>query len=79
MKRQPLSAGLAIVTQGGITIPFVALINHMTNSGWFNEKCNKSPFKDEKYIYRTIKKLNPKLNKSQINEKVKSYIDAQKK
>ena len=77
--RQPLSAGLAIVTQGGITIPFVALINHMTNSGWFNEKCNKSPFKDEKYIYRTIKKLNPKLNKSQINEKVKSYIDAQKK
>ena len=77
--RQPVSAVLAVATQGVITIPFVKLVNSMTNSGWFNEKCNLSPFKEEKYVRKTLKKLNPNINKKQLDIKVADYMDNMKK
>ena len=40
--RQPVSAVLAVATQGAITIPFVKCINSMANTGWFDEECNLS-------------------------------------
>ena len=77
--RQPLSAGLAIVTQGLITIPVVNLINNMANNGALPISCNKTPFKDEKYIAKLIKQLNPDLNKAQIDAKVLEYQKEQTK
>lgn len=68
--RQPVSAVLAIVTQGFITIPFNHTIKNMTNSGWFGEKYNKTPFKDDDYIKKLVKKQNPNISKEEIAAKV---------
>ena len=71
--RQPLSAVLAVLTQGLVTIPVVQIINTMSNNGWFNESCNMTPFKDDKYITKMMKKLHPGRNKTQINKMVETY------
>lgn len=77
--RQPVSAVLAIVTQGFVTIPINEVVNNMTNSGWFGDKYNKTPFKDEEYITRLVKKNNPKMTKAEIENEVTRIKDAQKK
>ena len=71
--RQPISAALAVLTQGLVTIPVVNIINSMANNGWFDESCNMTPFKDDKYIYKMMKKLNPEVNKQQIINLAESY------
>lgn len=76
--RQPVSAVLAIVTQGFITIPINKVVNNMTNSGWFGDKYNKTPFKDEEYIRSSVKKNNPKMTKIEIEKEVTRIKDAQK-
>ena len=77
--RQPLSAGLAILTQGVFTIPIVKIINSMANEGALNIDCNNTPFKDKKYVIHNIKKLHPELNKQQIEAKADEYIETQNK
>ena len=77
--RQPLSAGLAILTQGVFTIPIVKLINSMANKGALNIDCNNTPFKDKKYVMHYIKKLHPELDKQQIETQANEYIENQNK
>ena len=54
--RQPLSAGLAILTQVGFTIPFYKKYDYWANNGNFDEKMNKTLFQDESYIRKMLKK-----------------------
>lgn len=68
--RQPLSAVLAVATQGLITLPFAKIIKNMTNSGWFGEECNKTPFKDDDYILKELKKLNPGMSKQELQKEL---------
>lgn len=68
--RQPLSAVLAVATQGLITIPFAKIIHNMTNNGWFGEECNKTPFKDDDYVLKELKKLYPNKNKQELEKEL---------
>ncbi len=77
--RQPISAVLAIATQGLFTIPIVKKINSMANEGAMNIECNKTPFKDKDYVLKSMKKLYPGLSKQQLLDKTKEYIDKQNK
>lgn len=72
--RQPVSAGLAILTQGLITIPVVQVIKNMANNGYLNEECNLTPFRDKTYIEKLIKKRHPNLNKKQLEKYVSEYL-----
>lgn len=76
--RQPVSAVLAIVTQGFITIPFNHTIKNMTNSGWFGEKYNQTPFMDDDYIKKQIKKNKPGLTKEQLELEIEQVKTKQK-
>ena len=75
--RQPLSALLAIATQGLFTIPIVSKINSMANEGALNLDCNKTPFKDKDYAMHLMKKLHPGLNKQQREILADEYIAKQ--
>ncbi len=77
--RQPVSAVLAVATQGTITIPFVKCINSMANTGWFDEECNMTPFKDKNYVEKMMKKLHPEMTKKQLTDKVNEFIENQDK
>lgn len=77
--RQPLSAVLAVATQGLFTIPIVSKINSMANEGSMTLECNKTPFKDEDYVKKLMKKLNPGLTKQQIANKTEEYLKEQNK
>ena len=77
--RQPLSAVLAIATQGLVTIPIVSKINSMANEGSMSIACNKTPFKDKKFVSKLIKDLNPGLSKDQIEQKTHGYMQEQNK
>lgn len=75
--RQPLSALLAIATQGLFTIPIVSKINSMANEGALNLDCNKTPFKDKDYAMHLMKKLHPGLSKKQREALADEYIAKQ--
>lgn len=75
--RQPISALLAIATQGLFTIPIVSKINSMANEGAMNLDCNKTPFKDKDYAIHLMKKLHPGLNKKQREALADEYIAKQ--
>lgn len=77
--RQPLSAVLAVATQGLVTIPIVSLINSMANEGAMTIECNKTPFKDEDYAKKLIKKLNPGISKQQLLTKTQEFMNEQNK
>ncbi len=71
--RQPVSAILAILIQGGLVLPFDRLMNNMSNKGeWDGHIFNKTGFQDLKYIEKTIKKQNPKLPKDEIKKLAES-------
>lgn len=78
--RQPVSAVLAVATQGVITIPFTRLINDMANNGWFGESCNKTPFRDTKYFEKAVAAdvRYAHLTKEQIAVKAKELEDMYK-
>ena len=75
--RQPLSALLAIATQGLFTIPIVSKINSMANEGALNLDCNKTPFKDKDYAMHIMKKLHPGLCKQQRDALADEYLAKQ--
>lgn len=75
--RQPLSALLAIATQGLFTIPIVSKINSMANEGALNLDCNKTPFKDKDYAMHIMKKLHPGLSKKQREVLADEYLAKQ--
>ena len=77
--RQPLSAVLAIATQGLVTIPITSKINSMANEGSMNLECNKTPFRDKDYVLKLVKKLNPGLSKKQLEEKADEIVNEQHK
>lgn len=72
--RQPVSAGLAILTQGLITIPVVKVIKNMANNGYLNEECNLTPFRDKTYIEKLMKKMHPDANKKQLEKYISEYL-----
>ena len=72
--RQPVSAVLAILTQGLITIPVVTMIKNMANNGYLNEECNLTPFRDKKYIGKLMKKMHPEANKQDLDKYVTDYL-----
>lgn len=76
--RQPVSAILAITTQGAITIPFTKLINNMANNGWFGEACNRSPYKNDKYYEKQVAMNNPHFDKKQIKAEAEKLQDLNK-
>lgn len=76
--RQPVSAGLAILTQGLITIPVVKLITNMANNGYLNEECNLTPFRDKTYIEKLMKKAHPDANKQELNKYITEYLKSNK-
>lgn len=75
--RQPISAGLAIITQAGMVAPFNSIISDMAYSGYYPEEYNLSNFRDEKYLAKMIKKAEPHLNKDQIASKVQKELAKQ--
>lgn len=75
--RQPISAGLAVVTQAGMVAPFNSIISDMAYSGRYPEEYNLSNFRDEKYLTRIIKKAEPHLTKEQVAKKVHEAIENQ--
>lgn len=75
--RQPISAALAIATQGLFTIPIVSKINSMANEGAMNLDCNKTPFKDKDYAMHLMKKLHPGLSKKQREALADEYLAKQ--
>jgi len=69
--RQPVSAVLAVVTQLGATIPFNNKVKSLANQGKLNNQSyNMTPFMDEKYLKKVIKKQHPEYTKSQVAEEV---------
>ena len=72
--RQPVSAVLAILTQGLITIPVVTMIKNMANNGYLNEECNLTPFRDKKFIGKLMKKMHPEANKQDLDKYVTDYL-----
>lgn len=75
--RQPISAALAIATQGLFTIPIVSKINAMANEGAMNLDCNKTPFKDKDYAMHLMKKLHPGLSEKQREALADEYLAKQ--
>lgn len=76
--RQPVSAILAILFQGGLVLPFDRLMNNMSNAGeWNGTAFNKTGFQDLNYIEKMIKKQNPELAKETIKKLAKSKRLAQ--
>lgn len=75
--RQPISAALAIATQGLFTIPIVSKINSMANEGAMNLDCNKTPFKDKDYAMHLMKKLHPGLSEKQREALADEYLAKQ--
>lgn len=50
----------------------------MTNSGWFGEKYNQTPFMDDDYIKKQIKKNKPGLTKEQLELEIEQVKTKQK-
>ena len=57
--RQPVSAVLAIGTQGAIVIPFNRLIKKLSDVGYLGTQYNATLFPSDTYIEKQIKKENP--------------------
>lgn len=77
--RQPVSAVLAIATQAGFTAPFYKIFENWSNDGSFGEKLNKTPFQEDYYLTKIIKKQNPNATKKQISDLVKTQKENQRK
>ena len=75
--RQPISAVLAICTSGLVTIPFSRLVKRMSNDGTFYEPLNKTPFKDEDFLIKQLKKTHPDLTDADIKAKAAATMKAQ--
>lgn len=75
--RQPVSAVLAIGTQGAIVIPFNHLIRKLSDVGYLGPQYNASLFPSDAYIEKEIKAENPgvKYSKSEL----KAAVSARKK
>lgn len=76
--RQPMSAVLAIATQAGLTAPFYRIFDNWSNNGTFGEELNKTPFQDDYYLKKLIKKRNPNATKSQIKDMLASAKNTQR-
>lgn len=76
--RQPVSAALAIVTQAGLTAPFYKIFDNWSNNGTFGEELNKTPFQDDYYLKKLIKKNNPNATEAQIQDLLSQDISAQR-
>lgn len=70
--RQPVSAVLAIGTQGAIVIPFNRLIKKLSDVGYLGPQYNATLFPSDTYIEKQIKAENPgvKYTKEQLKEAV---------
>lgn len=68
--RQPVSAVLAILTQVGATIPFNNKVKNMANQGKLGQDYNMTPFMDDKYLKKLIKKQHPDYTKAQVEERL---------
>ena len=75
--RQPVSAVLAIGTQGAIVIPFNRLIKKLSDVGYLGTQYNATLFPSDTYIEKQIKKENP--NTKYTKKEMKAAIDARKK
>ncbi len=74
--RQPISAILAVATQGLMVIPFNRLIDNMCNKGYLGARYNKSAFPDVEFIQKQIKRQNPKLSSKEVKELAdKKYLE----
>ncbi|MBR6099135.1 hypothetical protein IKP85_05245 [bacterium] len=77
--RQPVSAVLAVATQAGLTAPFYKIFDNWANNGTFGEALNKTPFQDEYYITKLVKKQHPNATKKQIRDYVRNIKESQRK
>ncbi len=68
--RQPVSAVLAILTQVGATIPFNNSVKNKANQGKLGQDYNMTPFMDDSYLKKLIKKQHPNYTKAQIEERL---------
>lgn len=70
--RQPVSAVLAIGTQGAIVIPFNHLIRKLSDVGYLGPQYNATLFPSDAYIEKEIKAANPqtKYTKSELKAAV---------
>ncbi|MFI3300505.1 MAG: hypothetical protein R3Y28_03700 [Candidatus Gastranaerophilales bacterium] len=75
--RQPISAVLAVGTQGLLTIPFNAMLNNMFNPGDFSDKYNKTAFQDINYIKKQLKIDNPNLSLTDLEKKANEISQKQ--
>ena len=75
--RQPVSAVLAVATQAGLTAPFYKIFDNWANNGTFGEALNKTPFQDDYYITKIVKKRYPNATKKQIDDYVKNIKEEQ--
>ena len=75
--RQPVSAVLAIGTQGAIVIPFNHLIRKLSDVGYLGTQYNATLFPSDAYIEKELKGENPgvKYTKSEL----KAAVSARKK
>ncbi len=76
--RQPVSAVLAVLTQAGLTAPFYKIFDNWANNGTFGETLNKTPFQDEYYLEKLVKKKYPNATDRHIIDMVKSIQEAQR-
>ena len=76
--RQPVSAVLAVLTQAGFTAPFYKIFDNWANNGTFGEALNKTPFQDEYYLKKLIKRKYPNATDKQIVDMVKNIQEEQR-
>ena len=75
--RQPVSALLAILTQVGATIPFNQKVSSMAHQGKLGQDYNMTPFMDEKYLKKLVKRQHPNFTPAQIAERAEQMKNAQ--
>lgn len=66
--RQPVSAVLAILTQVGATMPFNNKVKNMAHQGKLGQDYNMTPYMDDKYLQKLVKKQHPDYTKAQVKE-----------
>jgi len=76
--RQPISAGLAIITQAGLTAPFYRIFDNWANNGTFGEALNRTPFQDDFYLHKLAKKKYYNTPKKNIWDIVKNIQEQQR-
>lgn len=77
--RQPVSAVLAIGTQGAIVIPFNRLIQKLSDIGYLGEDYNASLFPSDRYVNNLVKEANPSYTKEQLKDAVDNYKKTREK